>query len=29
MSDVLTNRIERMTRFVKRMNEVERDLSSP
>ena len=29
MSDVLTDRIERMTRFVKRMNEVERDLSSP
>ncbi len=29
MSDVLADRIERMTRFVKRMNEVERDLSSP
>ena len=29
MSDVLTERIERMERSVKRMNEVERDLSSP
>jgi 8-oxo-dGTP pyrophosphatase MutT (NUDIX family) len=29
MSDVLADRIERMERFVKRMNEVERDLSSP
>src|SRR5215475_4588018 len=29
MSDVLTDRIDRMTRFVKRMNEVERDLSAP
>src|SRR5207237_6257754 len=29
MSDVLAERIERMTRFVQRMNEVERDLSSP
>src|SRR5262249_4398310 len=29
MSDVLADRIGRMTRFVKRMNEVERDLSSP
>jgi 8-oxo-dGTP pyrophosphatase MutT (NUDIX family) len=29
MSDVLADRIERMTRFVKRMNEVERDLTSP
>jgi len=29
MSDVLADRIERMERFVKRMNEVERDLTSP
>jgi len=29
MSDVLAERIERMERFVKRMNEVERDLTSP
>src|SRR3989442_12312094 len=29
MSDVLADRIERMNRFVKRMNEVERDLTSP
>jgi 8-oxo-dGTP pyrophosphatase MutT (NUDIX family) len=29
MSDALADRIERMERFVKRMNEVERDLSSP
>jgi 8-oxo-dGTP pyrophosphatase MutT (NUDIX family) len=29
MSDVLAERIERMERSVKRMNEVERDLSSP
>src|SRR5215472_14528688 len=28
MSDVLAERIERMTRFVQRMNEVERDLTS-
>jgi 8-oxo-dGTP pyrophosphatase MutT (NUDIX family) len=29
MSDVHADRLERMNRFVKRMNEVERDLSSP
>src|SRR4029453_7005207 len=29
MSDVVAGRLERMARFVKRMNEVERDLSSP
>jgi 8-oxo-dGTP pyrophosphatase MutT (NUDIX family) len=29
MSDVYTERLQRMERFVKRMNEVERDLSSP
>jgi 8-oxo-dGTP pyrophosphatase MutT (NUDIX family) len=29
MSDAHADRIERMTRFVQRMNEVERDLSSP
>ena len=29
MSDVQADRIERMNRFVKRMNEVDRDLSSP
>src|SRR6266480_1754385 len=29
MSDVVAERLERMARFVKRMNEVERDLSSP
>src|SRR5712691_5911065 len=29
MSDAHADRLERMTRFVKRMNEVERDLSSP
>jgi 8-oxo-dGTP pyrophosphatase MutT (NUDIX family) len=29
MSDVQADRLERMNRFVKRMNEVERDLSSP
>src|ERR1700687_2620882 len=29
MSDVHTDRLERMNRFVKRMNEVERDLTSP
>src|SRR5215470_12807649 len=29
MSDVPAERIERMERFVKRMNEVERDLTSP
>jgi 8-oxo-dGTP pyrophosphatase MutT (NUDIX family) len=29
MSDAHADRVERMTRFVKRMNEVERDLSSP
>ena len=29
MSDVLADRIERMERFVKRMNEAERDLTSP
>ncbi len=29
MSDPITDRTERMTRFVKRMNEVERDLSHP
>ena len=29
MTDVETDRLERMTRFVKRMNEVERDLTSP
>ena len=29
MSDVVGERLERMARFVKRMNEVERDLSSP
>src|ERR1700747_561448 len=29
MSDVLADRIERMERFVKRMNEVKRDLTSP
>ena len=29
MSDVHADRIERMNRFVKRMNEVERDLTSP
>jgi 8-oxo-dGTP pyrophosphatase MutT (NUDIX family) len=29
MNDVVVDRLERMARFVKRMNEVERDLSSP
>src|SRR5512144_2316895 len=29
MSDVHADRLERMNRFVKRMNEVERDLTSP
>ena len=29
MSDVQADRLERMNRFVKRMNEVERDLTSP
>src|SRR5262249_60548935 len=29
MSDVQADRLERMNRFVKRMNEVNRDLSSP
>jgi len=29
MSDVVAERLERMERFVRRMNEVERDLSSP
>ena len=29
MSEVVAERLERMARFVKRMNEVERDLSSP
>src|SRR6476620_9073676 len=29
MSDVHADRIERMNRFVKRMNEVERDLTAP
>jgi len=29
MSDVVAGRLERMERFVRRMNEVERDLSSP
>src|ERR1700687_2373681 len=29
MSDVHTDRLERMNRFVQRMNEVERDLTSP
>ena len=29
MRDVQTDRLERMNRFVKRMNEVERDLTAP
>ena len=29
MSDVQADRLERMNRFVKRMNEVERDLTAP
>ena len=29
MSAVVAERLERMERFVRRMNEVERDLSSP